>query len=170
MRGIRYRVFSGTVSRGISPAHAGNTLVGAAAVRERADQPRTCGEYEPSGRGSGARLGSAPHMRGIHRAPDDRPREGGISPAHAGNTGVSGRPYGGCGDQPRTCGEYPQAYSSGCDLMGSAPHMRGIPIGGVERALQRRISPAHAGNTASAAPSRLRDADQPRTCGEYATV
>ena len=53
-------------------------------------------------------------------------------------------------------------------MVGSAPHMRGIPCNVPCSPRSTRISPAHAGNTLL--PRFLPSAteDQPRTCGEYA--
>ena len=106
-------------------------------------------------------------MRGIRHAHAAFDMHRRISPAHAGNThdmvGVP-RPR---GDQPRTCGEYAASREMVFAQLGSAPHMRGILLGGVDRARGRGISPAHAGNTP---PPRLYIStvwDQPRTCGEY---
>ena len=70
------------------------------------DQPRTCGEYSADFRFRGGAEGSAPHMRGIPAGNCYLVVDGGISPAHAGNTGCAGVGRGGWGDQPRTCGEY----------------------------------------------------------------
>ena len=47
--------------------------------------------------------------------------------------------------------------------------MRGIHAQDLAADRQRRISPAHAGNTDIRDPLNLPDQDQPRTCGEYLT-
>ena len=52
-------------------------------------------------------------------------------------------------------------------LLGSAPHMRGIPRRTKAPAPPVRISPAHAGNTGGGGGSAAPSPDQPRTCGEY---
>ena len=166
MRGIPRGVGHIGVARGISPAHAGNTPTADSDGWSRQDQPRTCGEYAAAIRATGCTLGSAPHMRGIHRGPCRVGSAVGISPAHAGNTQFDSAAVAGRGDQPRTCGEY-ELLDARYDLVGgSAPHMRGIP----RRKPQpppRRISPAHAGNTSSRSPIGWLHPDQPRTCGEY---
>ena len=138
---------------GISPAHAGNTCVGGILGFAMWDQPRTCGEYGSFRRDRFPPRGSAPHMRGIQLpiSRSDGPTR--ISPAHAGNTGVSGGADPRCGDQPRTCGEYMRSRCASGGLGGSAPHMRGIRGSGMMRRVIFRISPAHAGNT----PQRERE-------------
>ncbi len=70
------------------------------------DQPRTCGEYFAPGGRRALAGGSAPHMRGIHFTVMGCSRNGGISPAHAGNTMTSAKRSSIFWDQPRTCGEY----------------------------------------------------------------
>ena len=130
----------------ISPAHAGNT--GGVARRYHM-------------------CGSAPHMRGIPATRRHRLRTRRISPAHAGNTQplflwMSSTP-----DQPRTCGEYILSATRPRVACGSAPHMRGIPRPERQAELFRRISPAHAGNTAYSVVATGAVRDQPRTCGEY---
>ena len=106
MRGIPQSAFRLPRRIGISPAHAGNTQYRAIFRMRCKDQPRTCGEYESNNPVTRARLGSAPHMRGI---PGDTllpPRPARISPAHAGNTYCARDSESGREDQPRTCGEY----------------------------------------------------------------
>ena len=109
-------------------------------------------------------------MRGIPLSPIPATPFLRISPAHAGNTGVSGGADPRCGDQPRTCGEYRQAMSQSSTAKGSAPHMRGIRSMGVLLKALQRISPAHAGNTCIAQMVLPRPMDQPRTCGEYSAA
>ena len=167
MRGIlgsHLRVF---LSVGISPAHAGNTVLGGASFPVAADQPRTCGEYQVNHVWRRAELGSAPHMRGIRtvRCPSDRARR--ISPAHAGNTLAVLARASIIRDQPRTCGEYISMTGAWWWSPGSAPHMRGIRARASSARAGRRISPAHAGNTHSGALRAPGAGDQPRTCGEY---
>ena len=131
------------------------------------DQPRTCGEYLEDCDPQVERVGSAPHMRGIHLVRDCEVGGHWISPAHAGNTRSGPLTSQSRSDQPRTCGEYAAPPPEDCGEGGSAPHMRGIQTqkrGAPERA---GISPAHAGNTRTGAETPGRRTDQPRTCGEY---
>ena len=132
------------------------------------DQPRTCGEYLNDADQAGSTEGSAPHMRGIQGVPVWAGVDGGISPAHAGNTSAGGGAPSVGWDQPRTCGEYHPQETAGGPPNGSAPHMRGIPDRASRRRVRRRISPAHAGNTSALEAAAAGAEDQPRTCGEYA--
>ena len=167
MRGIRQQAIIMQSESWISPAHAGNTAIFNSQRRRSSDQPRTCGEYLPAAREIAITPGSAPHMRGIRGSAALRRARQRISPAHAGNTQPRSAAVASRGDQPRTCGEYGDIGRVGRLRRGSAPHMRGILRAGQGTFQRRRISPAHAGNTAAAA-YRIRNAtDQPRTCGEY---
>ncbi len=69
-------------------------------------------------------------------------------------------------DHPRTCGEKSITSKSTSKTVGSPPHMRGKALFLQEKALDLRITPAHAGKSLgdSAEPLNLRD--HPRTCGE----
>ena len=147
MRGIPGSTRKPDPDAGISPAHAGNTPPTRRSSPRRPDQPRTCGEYQPSGSRPRPKCGSAPHMRGIRW----RGLRGGrcrrISPAHAGNTMARATRRAMPADQPRTCGEYAPELVAVHAGSGSAPHMRGIPPGPAVPGSHLRISPAHAGNT-----------------------
>ncbi len=146
MRGIQQTRLQVPGRRGISPAHAGNT--GGVA---RGDHM----------------CGSAPHMRGILGRPSVAPPRPRISPAHAGNTAGGDGPSRASGDQPRTCGEYMLHICMRVVIVGSAPHMRGIPLTGRSAMSVAGISPAHAGNTSRRWLTMAATTDQPRTCGEY---
>ena len=167
MRGIPSRYFCGCRPRRISPAHAGNTALALPSGWPHPDQPRTCGEYILSATRPRVACGSAPHMRGIPRPERQAELFRRISPAHAGNTGQGPWHHARGPDQPRTCGEYPAIVLVDVVHAGSAPHMRGILQLRGRRAGSKRISPAHAGNTARLDFSISFAMDQPRTCGEY---
>ena len=126
MRGILPVKKRRRVRRRISPAHAGNTNHIPIWSSRYRDQPRTCGEYAPRARVGPRSGGSAPHMRGILRARACTRPASRISPAHAGNTGVTPSAVRSRPDQPRTCGEYHDDGSTLLQMYGSAPHMRGI--------------------------------------------
>ena len=147
MRGIPRSTAHAQPPTRISPAHAGNTGDLVHRGLQGADQPRTCGEYDQVVAEKSSPRGSAPHMRGIRPRPGPCPRPGRISPAHAGNTATrAGASIAGA-DQPRTCGEYLTDPRVEFDLVGSAPHMRGILRAPMPIPMQGGISPAHAGNT-----------------------
>ena len=127
MRGIPSSIVHPSRSTGISPAHAGNTTTGRGPVWREADQPRTCGEYQRGPLTDPRVEGSAPHMRGIPIEGNPVRFSAWISPAHAGNTFVRMYDVMSPTDQPRTCGEYGPSYGQVEGVLGSAPHMRGIP-------------------------------------------
>ena len=91
----------------------------------------------------------------------------GITPAHAGNTGIFVVVNTPIRDHPRTCGEHALFSSQSPHTSGSPPHMRGtlginqIQIG------SGRITPAHAGNTHLRPCFPISSRDHPRTCGEH---
>ena len=149
MRGIPNPVVLLSRRAGISPAHAGNTRSAPSLGRGTLDQPRTCGEYALTRCAMLSTMGSAPHMRGIHRRLPRSPRGARISPAHAGNTEVVKAAAFVHVDQPRTCGEYSTITRERLTRGGSAPHMRGIPRSAAHAQPLTRISPAHAGNTSA---------------------
>ena len=93
MRGTRSSHLIEIFSRGIIPAHAGNTLSpsrGRVLVR---DHPRTCGEHTANSRYMSRLVGSSPHMRGTLVECDFFRGGHGIIPAHAGNTMAQPLPH-----------------------------------------------------------------------------
>ena len=91
----------------------------------------------------------------------------GITPAHAGNTGLLLRGAVRTWDHPRTCGEHITILIKNCLHPGSPPHMRGTRIERYTRFCAIRITPAHAGNTPIAFLTFCTGRDHPRTCGEH---
>ncbi len=88
-----------------------------------------------------------------------------IIPAHAGQTlpwllRGSRRP-----DHPRTCGANRVVAHAAGLVVGSSPHMRGKPFNNALLELERRIIPAHAGQTNTFVFSLPACTDHPRTCG-----
>ncbi len=167
MRGIRGAVSVSERLSGISPAHAGNTCANLPGNNSIEDQPRTCGEYICTICAGSMAIGSAPHMRGIRLTAKSETCLLWISPAHAGNTSIIDPGCTRYTDQPRTCGEYWRDRFRSMANQGSAPHMRGIRDAHSVSERLSGISPAHAGNTATATAQDVVRADQPRTCGEY---
>ncbi len=90
-----------------------------------------------------------------------------LIPAHAGNTWKARWPRRVRPAHPRACGEHRVPTSRRTGPGGSSPRMRGtlarVPDGDAER----RLIPAHAGNTVVAAPEPGRPAAHPRACGEH---
>ena len=90
----------------------------------------------------------------------------GITPAHAGKSGLSGSAAGACRDHPRTCGEKLSRRSPTRLLPGSPPHMRGKGLVKHCGGSCLGITPAHAGKRDATTPTRSKTWDHPRTCGE----
>ena len=147
MRGILRRRPRFPYRKGITPAHAGNTCAICITKLIAWDHPRACGEYElPFGQ-SPLAVGSPPRMRGIPAPAVPAAWPAGITPAHAGNTGLSAAGGGSIGDHPRACGEYVRIQDFMLPIVGSPPRMRGIRHCAAETDGHAGITPAHAGNT-----------------------
>ena len=111
----------------ITPACAGNTPTAFFFVLGIWDHPRMRGEYTLPTFVTVVLLGSPPHARGIRRIPAVSDAGPGITPACAGNTGLTLMIFRIARDHPRMRGEY---QKGGCAMyrnMGSPPHARGIP-------------------------------------------
>ena len=90
----------------------------------------------------------------------------GITPAYAGKR-IEIRIVRSCfWDHPRLCGEKQYRRSSDCFLQGSPPPMRGKGILRKKLRRSRRITPAYAGKSPSAATFSRGCRDHPRLCGE----
>ena len=147
VRGILNDLCSEAGNLRITPACAGNTfkvLSSRAFVR---DHPRVCGEYlarEKDGESGG---GSPPRVRGIRLMTAVFSLLKRITPACAGNTGVSARNRKAAEDHPRVCGEYQKKNGRMVRRLGSPPRVRGIPSRTLLRKASSGITPACAGNT-----------------------
>ena len=86
MRGILKRIQDLLQDAGITPAHAGNTVLHGRGHGESGDHPRACGEYLEREASILTLTGSPPRMRGIPVQLIQRAFPQGITPAHAGNT------------------------------------------------------------------------------------
>ena len=106
MRGTLFHCHGDTVRRGIIPAYAGNTIASAPFVSPARDHPRICGEHRRMYVSIVVFGGSSPHMRGTLIVFQHTPRNGGIIPAYAGNTGGEMAIMATPGDHPRICGEH----------------------------------------------------------------
>ena len=136
--------------RGITPAHAGNTV--------KMLNTSSCVR------------GSPPHTRGIQDLDELKEWACGITPAHAGNT--LGQRLSTCHawDHPRTRGEYLGGQSRVQVVGGSPPHTRGILLRQLIYRAELGITPAHAGNTYTISKCNAKCRDHPRTRGEYRYV
>ena len=152
---------------GIIPAHAGNTRwnrSGSAATR---DHPRACGEHWNRVIAAFTLSGSSPRMRGTPSRGSPHSGQSGIIPAHAGNTNQHRGLRKAFRDHPRACGEHRRARRACVIALGSSPRMRGTPVQRRSEHHQRRIIPAHAGNTANTSHTSASAGDHPRACGEH---
>ena len=147
MRGIPDADVAASPALGITPAHAGNTSLVKLSSNRCRDHPRACGEYCCLWGIRPYRKGSPPRMRGIPVRSGISGRLIGITPAHAGNTGINRRKHHGRRDHPRACGEYSIHHPTIGDYLGSPPRMRGIHLNPRGLAALSGITPAHAGNT-----------------------
>ena len=149
MRGTRASEVLQARALRIIPAHAGNSGHAPAHHTKRADHPRACGELPTA---------------------DDHSRlENRIIPAHAGNSGPRPSSRSLFPDHPRACGELVSASPEATRFYassGSSPRMRGTQELGLLLGHERRIIPAHAGNSDPAPVSAAILADHPRACGE----
>ena len=133
----------------ITPAHAGKTRTRYRRPWVNPDHPRACGENSFEILVKLFAFGSPPRMRGKLSAKDFGDPEIRISPAHAGKTYFfmphQLRPA----DHPRACGENSSGLSTAPEKCGSPPRMRGKrKLYGIT-AMEKRITPAHAGKTKS---------------------
>ena len=127
-----------------------------------------CGERLELGSLGCPRVGSAQRVRGTQEPVTARGLPERFSPACAGNAACSLVRARSRSVQPRVCGERIRAGSLGHVACGSAPRVWGTPLRQCAERLNKRFSPACAGN-ACATPGRAAAAAvQPRVCGERA--
>ena len=89
-----------------------------------------------------------------------------ITPAHAGKTDKAGYGLAQWTDHPRACGENSFILEHEAAGLGSPPRMRGKPVALNTSGDALRITPAHAGKTASINVPEKVSSDHPRACGE----
>ena len=105
MRGKRVYPFTELSPFGITPAHAGKTLLLKRLRTERRDHPRACGENRLSPPRKQGKVGSPPRMRGKPLNAFSYFAKNGITPAHAGKTCDHRPNVAVFRDHPRACGE-----------------------------------------------------------------
>ena len=135
----------------IIPAYAGSTRVGRPKARRWRDHPRIRGEHSHVGVRQADQVGSSPHTRGAHVHGTPYPTLGGIIPAYAGSTLLQSQPSPRRKDHPRIRGEHHACHLLFVSLTGSSPHTRGAQKSREILHQIRRIIPAYAGSTSSAA-------------------
>ena len=106
-------------------------------------------------------------MRGTQRVRAALACDGGIIPAHAGNTSAGMSAMSVSEDHPRACGEHASCWLAVETLLGSSPRMRGTRGRTPFPARIQGIIPAHAGNTPIDSGEMLNARDHPRACGEH---
>ena len=151
---------------GITPAHAGKSVIQQRTLALAQDHPRTCGEKKDGGSPRCAAQGSPPHMRGKASTFPAAFFASGITPAHAGKSQHRARVPCHMRDHPRTCGEKETSKDHPEPEQGSPPHMRGKAHVCVVNVHKIRITPAHAGKSESHKRLHRGNRDHPRTCGE----
>ena len=149
----------------IIPAHAGQTTATRCPCESPADHPRACGANLTADDAHASTAGSSPRMRGKHLFDAFRVRGGRIIPAHAGQTMRCARLGRVMKDHPRACGANLASRRFHHGLSGSSPRMRGKHDRYGHAVAQRRIIPAHAGQTALSSSSLVNATDHPRACG-----
>ena len=165
MRGKRVRVLLELGVNRIIPAHAGQTIAPRYQQTMCPDHPRACGANRQKKLPTPRQNGSSPRMRGklrTRRLSGPSPR---IIPAHAGQTSWVGMNISSLPDHPRACGANLSMGLPESSVTGSSPRMRGKRQRLPQPRCQRRIIPAHAGQTHSPARSPISATDHPRACG-----
>ena len=105
MRGKGERKRRNCYPLGITPAHAGKSILFSASMQLCWDHPRACGEKLSHSQISPVRMGSPPRMRGKDCDCILPYARMGITPAHAGKSVQAERGAASDQDHPRACGE-----------------------------------------------------------------
>ena len=135
----------------IIPAYAGSTRRWESGRFALPDHPRIRGEHFQRCGERVDGVGSSPHTRGAHVHGTPYPTLGGIIPAYAGSTLLQSQPSPRRKDHPRIRGEHHACHLLFVSLTGSSPHTRGAQKSREILHQIRRIIPAYAGSTSSAA-------------------
>ena len=131
----------------ITPAYAGNTLVGQWYSSQYGDHPRLRGEHATQLFFSNLFRGSPPPTRGTPLLFISVSVVTGITPAYAGNTGKYKTKRRAIGDHPRLRGEHATQLFFSNLFRGSPPPTRGTLYRSVNIFDYGGITPAYAGNT-----------------------
>ena len=170
MRGKPVRSRRLRARRRIIPAHAGQTNSVPAKRSSHADHPRACGANVMVPSACMLMVGSSPRMRGKRHPPSPCNPVMRIIPAHAGQTVSNSSRTSARSDHPRACGANPALSVMTAAPAGSSPRMRGKLGFGFDSFRQRRIIPAHAGQTSRTPTPTPTVSDHPRACGANAAA
>ena len=111
-------------------------------------------------------VGSPPRVRGTVSSASMSVAQSRITPACAGNSGRSCRPWSCAKDHPRVCGEQWSLAAPAAPAAGSPPRVRGTGRSRAASSRGKRITPACAGNSVPVAGDAGYVGDHPRVCGE----
>ena len=150
-----------------TPAYAGNTQAEGKCVVFVRVHPRIRGEYSFVRAEPEAIPGSPPHTRGILRPGRSQDVLLGFTPAYAGNTQRDLVSLRGGRVHPRIRGEYSLSAALLIAHWGSPPHTRGILTWKGIPFIERRFTPAYAGNTRHGNRPGAHGRVHPRIRGEY---
>ena len=167
MRGLHDGDTLVTNEIGITPAHAGLTVLLRYISMWWRDHPRACGAYRLLWPLLLSQKGSPPRMRGLRPVPEGDADISGITPAHAGLTYSLHQFFSILRDHPRACGAYERIFCLRQMCWGSPPRMRGLPLLSDISRVTNGITPAHAGLTSVSFTSIPETRDHPRACGAY---
>ena len=134
---------------GITPAHAGKSFTGPTLTFVGKDHPRPCGEKANRRDAHAPRRGSPPPMRGKGACAPEWSPSARITPAHAGKRLFRTYAHMCSQDHPRPCGEKRAIFAQCTVVVGSPPPMRGKVFRLGLCVSIFRITPAHAGKSAS---------------------
>ena len=134
----------------ITPACAGNRHFSVFIHEKIRDHPRVCGEQLSKSDLTGVPQGSPPRVRGTAFRFQFCRNRSRITPACAGNRSTSTARSSGPEDHPRVCGEQSHSSMIQPSALGSPPRVRGTVSSLVIPWLNRRITPACAGNSSAA--------------------
>ena len=146
-RGKPLTQFKLSGSDGLIPAHAGKTSRPRLRSRRQRAHPRSRGENNKGGDGTGTSPGSSPLTRGKPWNGLDDNGNPGLIPAHAGKTTGQTAVRGGDWAHPRSRGENVLQCRRTSRLQGSSPLTRGKLHDARQERHRPRLIPAHAGKT-----------------------
>ncbi len=150
-----------------TPASAGSTAHPRGWRTAPPDHPRVGGEHGRDPSGSRSRRGPPPRRRGARTVLLRGTAPERTTPASAGSTDRAPARYGAGTDHPCVGGEHWASATCCSAAAGPPPRRRGAPDRRLRGRFTDRTTPASAGSTRKAIPSRCRRTDHPRVGGEH---